>query len=153
MCPIEIRAFERRDFVRLHAIDELCFPAGIAYSKKELLSCILHPDSITRVAVLDNAIVGFAVGQTQSPEVGHVLTIDVVAEARRHKVGSLLMHALHEEFRQRRLRAVILEVSTENAGALKFYEIFKYRRLGRIHSYYANGQDAYQMMCLLDACR
>ena len=151
MCQIVIRPYERCDFTHLCEIDALCFPAGIAYSKKELLSCIMHPDSVTPVAVLDNGIVGFAVGQAQSPEVGHVLTIDVVSEARRHRVGSLLMHALHEEFRRRSLRAVVLEVSTENAGALKFYELFKYRRLGRIHRYYGNGEDAYQMMCLLDA--
>lgn len=131
-----IRAYRPDDLPALHAIDRVCFPSDIAFSRAELYFYIRHPDAITRVVELDTEILGFVVGRIDRPGIAHVLTLDVVPEARRRGIGTSLMRALHEELQRRGARRVILEVDVENHGARSFYEKLGYRRGERIAGYY-----------------
>lgn len=55
--------------------------------------------------------------------------VGVVAGSRRSGVGEALMHALHEQARERGVRRVWLEVIVENTGALALYEKLGYERV------------------------
>ncbi len=97
--PVEVRDYRPQDLSTLHRIDRICFTPEIAFSRTELLFYVQHPHAISRIAERDGQIVGFAVGRVEQGDAGHVLTLDVVPDARRAGTGTVLMNALHEEFR------------------------------------------------------
>ena len=48
--PTRIRKFQAGDFEALLQIDQICFPADIAFSRGELVFCLRHPKSIAWIA-------------------------------------------------------------------------------------------------------
>ncbi len=143
---LRIREYTPTDLQILHHLDTVCFPEGIAYSRDELLFYINHKDSITRVAELSDEIVGFTVGRIMANSAAHVLTLDVLHAARRNRVGTALIDALHREFRRKGARLSFLEVDVNNAAARHFYEEHKYRYLGVLPGYYNGRSDALRMV-------
>src|SRR6266852_2298619 len=92
-----IRQFEKADFDTLWRIDQACFDPQLAYSRPELAFYIRRPGSFTLVAAdQGGAIQGFIVTETRR-QTGHIITIDVVSEARRDGVGSALLLAAEEK--------------------------------------------------------
>lgn len=149
-----IRVFTASDFEILWRIDQSCFAPGIAYSKAELRYYISRPDSFTLVAVeissdkgtetpqlAAGAQAGFIVAEA-SRRSGHIITIDVVAEARRAGVGSLLLEAAEGRLRTSRCAAVELETAVDNISALSFYKRHGYSVIKTHPRYYSNGVDA-----------
>jgi ribosomal protein S18 acetylase RimI-like enzyme len=65
-------------------------------------------------------------------------------EARGKGVGSALIEAVENAARQRRCRALRLEVRSDNAAAIRLYERLGYRRTGRYARYYEDGADAWR---------
>ena len=137
-----IRDFEPGDFETLWRMDQECFPPGISYSKRELKAYLGHPGAFTLVAVdaLSSESQGFIVAQ--SGNTGHIITIDVVAGARRSGVGSMLIKAAEERLRASGCRAVDLETAVDNLGALSFYKRHGYNVIRTWPRYYSNGVDA-----------
>ena len=136
--PARIRAYQARDFPEIHRIDQVCFPPDIAYSRAELLFYVRHPESITRVAELDRAVVGFIVGRIESSGTAHV--------GERRGVGSALMAALHAELETREVRLIFLEVDVANEAARRFYERFGYRVTALLKGYYKGRSHALRMV-------
>src|ERR1700722_904355 len=119
--PFTIRDFRLDDFETLWHVDQECFSPGISYSRPELKFYIRRRGSFTLVAeplptkaptrspekaaaepVDDPAenkqkIAGFMV--TQAGRTGHIITIDVIAAARRSGVGSQLLQAAEDRLR------------------------------------------------------
>ncbi len=143
-----IREYRPEDAASLHTIDQLCFPPDIAYSGSELLFYLNHPGSVTLVAERGEKIIGFALGRVQTNHLAHVLTLDVLPEARRQRVGTILMCSLHSEFKKREVSRVVLEVSTRNLAARRLYEALHYRLQGILRGYYGR-EDAYRMVLAL----
>ena len=141
-----ISEYQAEDIHCLHQIDAVCFPPEIAFSRADLLSCIRHKLSITRIARLDGAIVGFAIGRIEKPDSAHVLTLDVLPDVRRRRIGTALMSSLHEEFRRRGARISVLEVDVHNAAARRFYEKLHYRFSRILPGYYNGRTDACRMV-------
>jgi ribosomal protein S18 acetylase RimI-like enzyme len=142
--PFLIRPYLPADLARLYEIDRICFSPAIAYSLGELCFYLAGRKAIGRVAEISRWVAGFAVGRTEKDGVAHVITLDVLPEARRQGIGRALMEALHAEFDRRGARSAILEVSVENVEARRFYEKLGYRFVGLLPGYY-NGE--------IDACR
>ena len=136
-------------------IDQLCFTPGIAYSAFELKTYILGKNSFTFVAetakhlgsenpegiAQNSSIVAFLVGERLA-KAGHIITIDVRAEARRLKVGSALLELAESELRQSKCSTVRLETAVDNISALSFYKRHGYQVIKTIPRYYSNGVDA-----------
>jgi ribosomal-protein-alanine N-acetyltransferase len=142
--PFVIRDFKPEDFEPLWRIDQECFPPGISYSKPELKSYIRRRGAFTLVASdAEGKAAGFIV--VHSGSTGHVITIDVVAAARRFGVGSLLMNAAEERLRAAGSTAVGLETSVDNLSALSFYKRHGYNVIRTRPRYYSNGVDALVM--------
>ncbi len=146
-----LRDFSPDDFDRLHAIDQECFPPGIAYSRRELSFYMKLRGAFTLVAEAGTwakkpDIAGFIVAQKHQRRMGHVVTIDVLAPYRRHGLGSLLMNEVESRLREAGCDAMFLETAVDNAAALKFYERHGYVVVKELPEYYPNGLDGYLML-------
>ena len=139
--PFVIREFEPEDFEVLWRIDQQCFPAGISYSRTELKAYIRYRGAFTLVAVGEAGIGGFIIAH-QGPTGGHIITIDVIAAARRSGVGSLLLRAAEQYLAAAGAQSVGLETAVDNVGALAFYKRHGYSVIRTWPRYYSNGVDA-----------
>jgi ribosomal-protein-alanine N-acetyltransferase len=140
--PFVIRDYKAEDFETLWRMDQECFAPGIAYSKAELRSYVRHKGAFTLVAADANngSLAGFIV--VHGGPSGHVITIDVLADARRSGLGSMLLRAGEERLRAAGSRAVELETAVDNLGALSFYNRHGYSVIRTWPRYYSNGVDA-----------
>jgi [ribosomal protein S18]-alanine N-acetyltransferase len=164
-----VRDFQPEDFDTLWRIDQECFPPGISYSQKELRFYMRRSGSFTLVAkdgsasadgrdstgmvraaakgylsgdVAKPSISGFIVAEGGRRGVGHIITIDVVAAARRCGVGSLLLGAAEDRLRAAGSFAVALETAVDNVSALRFYKRHGYDVIQTLPRYYSDGMDA-----------
>jgi ribosomal protein S18 acetylase RimI-like enzyme len=136
-----VRDCKPGDFESLWRMDQECFPAGIAYSKRELRAFIGARGSFTLVATNEKReLQGFIVAYCGAS--GHVITIDVGPGNRRSGVGSLLLQSAEERMRAAGCRAVGLETAVDNATALAFYKRHGYHVVRTYPRYYSNGVDA-----------
>lgn len=153
--PFRIRQFEKTDFDTLWRIDQACFDPQLAYSRPELAFYMRRPGSFTLVAegrgncgppaaAPGCGILGFVVAETGRKS-GHIITIDVVAEARRTGVGSALLNAAEEKLVQAGARAVALETPVNNEAAIRFYKQKGYFVEKTVAGYYSNQMDALVM--------
>ena len=144
-----IRDSHKQDFEQLWKLDQECFPPGISYTRLELAFYMRRPRAFTLVAESESAqaeaggaILGFIVGETSARGAGHIITIDVRAEARRHRVGSALLQAAEERARQRGSRHIFLETAVNNGAAIAFYKRHGYELIKTIPRYYKDNLDA-----------
>lgn len=139
-----IRQFEKSDFDTLWRIDQACFDPQLAYSRPELAFYLRRPGSFTLVAETETGIIGFVVAETRR-KTGHIITIDVVKEARRTGVGSALLQAAEEELHRAGAAAVALETPVNNAAAIHFYKKEGYFVEKTVAGYYSGQLDALVM--------
>jgi [ribosomal protein S18]-alanine N-acetyltransferase len=161
--PFTVRDSESADFDTLWRIDQTCFPPGISYSRPELRLYMKRRASFTLVAVsaeprhaagivsakgakhsppMGAGIAGFIVAEAGAGARGHIITIDVIAPARRSGVGSLLLRAAEDRLILAECRAVELETAVDNISALSFYKRQGYTVIRTLPRYYSNGVDA-----------
>ena len=97
-----IRDFQPEDFEILWRLDQECFPPGVAYSQQELRAYMRRRGAFTLVATesAKGKVAGFIV--VHDGPTGHVITIDVEAQARRSGVGSQLLRAAEDRLRAER---------------------------------------------------
>jgi len=166
--PFRIRQFEKSDFDTLWQIDQACFDPQLAYSQREMAFYMRRPGSFTLVAdsvaagiacayagaepsngkarasIPSLSILGFIVAEARR-KIGHIITIDVIAEARRTGVGSALLHAAEEQLLRAGAAAVALETPVNNAAAIRFYKQKGYFVERTVAGYYSNQMDALVM--------
>jgi ribosomal protein S18 acetylase RimI-like enzyme len=158
--PFRIRQFEKADFDTLWRIDLACFDPQLAYSRPEMAFYMRRPGSFTLVAegeggkvwgngsapagILGLSILGFIMAETRRKS-GHIITIDVVAEARRAGVGSALLRAAEDQLLRAGARAVALETPVNNEAAIRFYKQKGYFVGKTVTGYYSGQLDALVM--------
>jgi ribosomal-protein-alanine N-acetyltransferase len=155
---VSLRDFQKQDFETLWAIDQKCFPPGISYSRLELATYIRKKEAFSLIAESPVArsrpsfksayakasnILGFIVAEASLRGTGHIITIDVLPEARRSGLGSRLLNAAEARLRQESCTSVILEAAVDNGTALAFYQRHGYSVSRRLIHYYPNGVDAF----------
>jgi len=140
--PTIIRDYRSADLETLWKIDQACFARGISYTRRELAFYIARKRGFTLVAELNGRIIGFLVMDRDRGGRGHVITIDVLPEARRSGLGSRLMAAAEERLRALGCSAVFLETAVDNAAALAFYKRHGYNIIHTIPRYYLDSIDA-----------
>lgn len=87
-------------------------------------------------------IAGFVTFHYQRQGYGHVITIDVHPDARRHRLGTLLINATCERLRKMTAFMVVLEVAVNNHSALAFYDKHGFQRVKVLERYYNRDVDA-----------
>jgi [ribosomal protein S18]-alanine N-acetyltransferase len=142
----EILPFEPSDFETLLAIDQKCFPPGIAYSRSELTRFLRHRQAKSWVAHLQSEIVGFLIFGREPQKMGHIVTIDVIESKRGGGVGTALMETAEEWAGCQGLRLIYLETAEDNRAAQIFYSARGYAKVEEIAHYYPNGQTAWVMV-------
>jgi N-terminal acetyltransferase B complex catalytic subunit len=105
---------------------------------------IRRPGSFTLVAEAEAEILGFIVAETRGKS-GHIITIDVVAEARRAGVGSVLLRDAEDQLLRAGARTVALETPVNNAAAIRFYKQKGYFVEKTVTGYYSGQLDALVM--------
>lgn len=141
---LKLREYRKEDFDRLWVIDQQCFPAGIAYSKAELMHYIRRQGAVTIIAETENEIGGFAVAERVRQR-GHLVTLDVLSPFRRSGIGSKLMIAAEDVLRSEGCTVVFLETAVNNLAAIAFYKKHEYVVLKTIPRYYEGKLDALLM--------
>lgn len=143
--PFHIRKFRNTDFDTLWQIDQACFDPQLAYSRPELAFYMRRPGSFTLVAEDEaGSTVGFIVAETRR-KTGHIITIDVVSQARRTGLGSALLQATEEELSRAGAASVALETPVNNDGAIRFYKQQGYFVEKTVAGYYSGQLDALVM--------
>ncbi len=86
-----------------------------------------------------------------APDEGHIITLDVLENYRRHGIGSLLLAAGEKEAASRGGKRMVLETATTNKAAIALWSKHGYRQLVTIQDYYGEGRDAIRMGKVLAA--
>jgi len=148
-----IRPFQKTDFEVLWRIDQACFDPQLAYSRVELAVYMRRPGSFSLVADSPGdadtknegkGVLGFVVAEARR-KLGHIITIDVITEARREGIGSALLDAAEAQLRQGGVEVVALETPVNNAAAIRFYKQKGYFVEKTAPGYYSNQLDALVM--------
>jgi len=87
-------------------------------------------------------IAGFVTFHFQRQGYGHIITIDVHPDARRHRLGTQLIAAACDKLRKMTAFMVVLEVAVNNHSALAFYDKHGFKRVKVIERYYNCDVDA-----------
>ena len=140
-----LRPVTFKDLEALYALDQVCFPPGIAYSRGELRRFLGIATAQGVLADREGTLAGFAVGYLTRRRTAHVVTLDVVPGERRRGLGKVLLEALLERLARAGAVAARLEVSTENTGAIAFYEKLAFRVRRPLPGYYGPGRDGLEM--------
>jgi [ribosomal protein S18]-alanine N-acetyltransferase len=156
-----LRDFRHEEFETLWRIDQQCFEPGISYSRLELATYLQRPGAFALVAdgsqVSDTGTlkgtskpgqsstttVGFIVAEAGGRGSGHIITIDVLPQARGSGIGSQLLRAAEGRLWDAHCQSVILETAVDNKAALSFYKRHHYSVIKTLPRYYSNGVDAF----------
>jgi [ribosomal protein S18]-alanine N-acetyltransferase len=146
---IGLRSYSAADFDKIYAIDQACYEPRIAYSRTELRQYLRFPGADCVVAEASRetsapAMIGFCI-TAHKYSWGYIVTMDVLAEYRRHRVGSMLLTEAERRLVAAGVRQIGLETATDNAAAIAFWQKHGYRRSGVRKNYYPGGRDAYSM--------
>lgn len=76
--------------------------------------------------------------------VARLYSLASLPEARGKGIGTALVEAAAAAARQRRCRALRLEVRTNNQGAIALYQRMGYQRIGFLEGYYEDGTDGWR---------
>ncbi|HEX3321274.1 MAG TPA: N-acetyltransferase [Terriglobales bacterium] len=140
-----MRSGTGEDLEQLWRIDQACFPPEQAYSRLELSTYMRRSGAFTLIAETDapkSLIAGFIVAEANRRGQGHIVTIDVVDDMRRHGVGSKLLEQAEQRLTTAGCHSVYLETAVNNASALLFYKRHGYFVEKTITRYYNGVLDA-----------
>jgi ribosomal-protein-alanine N-acetyltransferase len=135
LAAIIIRKMLTGDILQVHEIGKQCFttPWQVISFEYELE----NRDAILKVAVLNAEIAGYICVRSIL-DVTHVMDLAVTPRLRRMGIGSLLLRDALQELRRTRpdISLITLEVRESNIAAVKLYEKYGFREIGRRRGYY-----------------
>lgn len=139
-----IREMRESDIPYIVEIENISF--STPWSSYSFMREIYKPYSISRVAMVDDRVVGYICAERILDE-AHILNLAVHPDSRRMGIGSLLVSTVLDELKKTGCRYVYLEVRVSNIPARRLYERFKFKVVGIRRRYYAlPEEDAYVMM-------
>jgi ribosomal-protein-alanine N-acetyltransferase len=148
-----LRDYRAADFEAIWALDQACFPPGVAYSRGELRAFLARRTAQAIVAERAGRVVAFVLGGRARGLAGQVVTLDVAAPERRRGLGGRLLAELERRLAAAGATRVELETAVSNRTAIAFYERLGYGKVARLPDYYGPGQDAWAMAKLLGSDR
>jgi [ribosomal protein S18]-alanine N-acetyltransferase len=146
------------DLEELYAIDQACYPPGIAYSRRMLRWYLNQRGALCIVAQAKGkgtagaSLLGFIITDAKGTE-GYIVTVDVLKEHRRSGVGTALLQETERRLAQKGVRYVELQTATNNEAGVAFWRQHGYRSVGVTRGYYLGRIDAYEMLKELDQPR
>jgi len=148
-----LRRFQPDDLERVTYINRVCLPENYApYFFMDLYE--RFPETFI-VAEEDGELVGYIMCRIETglPDFGllgiakrgHVISIAVLPEHQRKGIGTALVKEAMAGMRVHRAKECYLEVRINNTSGVKLYEKLGFEVSKVVHSYYADGEDAYLM--------
>ena len=140
---LKIAPISESDVPELVALEKLCFDE--AWTEESYLNELKNSRTACYFACrCQDELVGF-VGAWLILDEAHVTTVAVHPRMRGRRLGKCLVWTLMDRAVNDGCRWATLEVSVKNKPALKIYEGFGFKEIGRRRGYYANGEDAIVM--------
>jgi len=115
--------------------EQECLAEG--WSRESIKGFIGREDALYLVALDNDCVCGIAGMYIVSGE-GQIMNIAVREAFRRQGIGRLLLCSLINEGKKRGTGLFTLEVSSGNEAAIRLYERFGFREVGRRKNYYKN---------------
>jgi ribosomal-protein-alanine N-acetyltransferase len=98
------------------------------------------------LAISDNQIVGYAGVIAPGPDtVADILTVTVIDGFRRQGIAKRLIADIESFCQSKGSSAIMLEVATDNSGAIALYENLGYSQISKRSNYYGSKKDAFVM--------
>ena len=98
------------------------------------------------LAISDNEIVGYAGVIAPGPDaVADILTVTVIDGFRRQGIAKRLIADIEGYCQSKGSSAIMLEVATDNIGAIALYENLGYTQISKRSNYYGSKKDAFVM--------
>lgn len=113
--------------------EQACLAEG--WSKDSIKNFIGKEDALYLVALENGCVCGIA-GMYIVDGEGQIMNIAVREAFRRRGIGRLLLNSLIFEGKKRGACFFTLEVSSENQAAIRLYEGFGFKEVGRRKNYY-----------------
>ena len=137
---VEFRRMCANDADEIAAIEEMTF--AMPWSRKDFWAEAMNENAIYIVGVIDEKIVAYA-GAWISFEEAQVTNVAVHPDYRGRGFGTKLFAKLIEEVKLIDVTAITLEVRPSNEAAIRLYEKFGLKSVGRRKGYYLdNNEDA-----------
>ena len=134
------RAMTRDDADAVSAIEAKSF--AMPWSREDFWREATNELATYIVGELDGKIIAYA-GAWVSFNQAEVMSVAVEPDWRGQGVGTILFGELIKEVKARGATAITLEVRPSNTAAIKLYESFGLKSVGRRKKYYLdNGEDA-----------
>ena len=135
---IKIRPMESQDIEAVGQLEKQCF--SDTWSEKLLMDGLNSKWDTFWVAVLDDAVIGYSNLRVLSGE-GELERIAVAQDQRRLGIGRKLMEAMEDFATQNQVKAVTLEVRSQNTAALNLYKSYGFEEAGIRRRYYHDPED------------
>lgn len=100
-----------------------------------------NPLSTYIVAINDGDVVGYA-GLWEPCDEGHITNIVTKLNKRGNKIASKMLEELINIAKNKKLKCVTLEVNVHNDIAIKLYQKYNFKEVGKRPKYYNNTDDA-----------
>lgn len=149
----DIRRAQPGDLQALIAIEDRCFGVD-AFSPRQLAYLIAHAQGTCLVLEVQGHVEGY-ISLLARRGAGNlrIYSVAVAPQAQGIGAGQALLDAAIAEARQHNLRAVTLEVRTDNTPAITLYTKNGFRPGKLLRDYYHDGADGRQMTLRLSSDR
>jgi ribosomal-protein-alanine N-acetyltransferase len=134
---IEILRFRPRHLERILKIERACFPEE-PYTRTIFRKLYSEAGELFVIARLGSRVAGYMVTCT-AEQAAEVISLGVDPAYRRRGVAAALLDYSLDRLAANGVRVVELMVSVENAGAIRFYRRFGFRRVREVAGYYGRG--------------
>ena len=137
---IEFRLMKQSDADEIAEIESKTF--ALAWSRNDFWRESVNENAVYVVGLIDKKVVAYA-GAWISFNEAQVMNVAVDEKFRRQGIGKKLFSRLIEEIKLCGANAITLEVRPSNLSAIKLYESFGLKSVGRRKKYYLdNDEDA-----------
>jgi ribosomal-protein-alanine N-acetyltransferase len=139
-----IRAFAPSDVAAVTAISSEGLEAA-RWTESGYREALQWPGIVAMVCIDKGKVSGFILGRQVADE-AEILNVAVTRSSRRRGEGSNLLKTAVDQFRERRVKRVYLEVRESNAVGIAFYEKHGFCKTGQRPGYYREPAEAAVLM-------
>ena len=129
---------KQEDADEIAAIEEMTF--AMPWSRKDFWAEAVNENAIYIVGLIENKVVAYA-GAWISFEEAQVTNVAVHPDYRGQGIGAELFAKLIDEVKKINVTAITLEVRPSNESAIKLYEKFGLKSVGRRKGYYIDNNE------------
>lgn len=137
-----VRKFKPNDLKRVYEIENMSFNQSYGIN---MFQQLYEMGVGFLVAEEDGYVIGYVIFWIKYENQGHIISIAVDKNYRRHKAGTQLLVKAISILSLLNLDTIYLEVNENNAGAVEFYKTFNFKIDRVVPGYYEDGSGAILM--------